>query len=72
MFPVYRACCPRAGVAATSFGLETPGICVQSALASSLRESQAREGTAMTKVMSALVTAIFVAAALLEWVAMRM
>jgi hypothetical protein len=72
MFPVYRACCPRGGLAATLFGLETPRICVQSALASSLRESHAREGTAMTKVMSALVTAIFVAAALLEWVAMRM
>ncbi len=30
------------------------------------------EGTAMAKIMGALITAIFVAAALLEWVAMRM
>jgi hypothetical protein len=30
------------------------------------------EGTAMVKIMGALITAIFVAAALLEWVAMRM
>ena len=29
------------------------------------------EGTAMAKIMGALITAIFVAAALLEWVAMR-
>jgi len=29
------------------------------------------EGTAMAKIMGALIAAIFVAAALLEWVAMR-
>jgi hypothetical protein len=33
---------------------------------------ETREGMAMTKIMSALVTAILVAAALLEWVATRM
>ena len=37
-----------------------------------LKQDRTEEGTAMVKIMGALITAIFVAAALLEWVAMRM
>jgi len=37
-----------------------------------LKQDWTEEGTAMVKIMGALITAIFVAAALLEWVAMRM
>ena len=56
--------------------LEEPWTCVQSAsgilVAYPLECDRTREGRAMARIIGALITAIFVALALLGWITMRM
>ena len=66
---------PASRVSDNRVQLEEPRTCGRSVsgilIACPLELRPTEEGTAMAKIMGALITAIFVAAALLEWVAMR-